>query len=342
MAPKVTVLMSVYNGEQYLSEAIESILHQTFSDFEFIIVDDGSVDSTWDLLTLYRAQDSRIVLLRNEENLGIPRSTNKGLTRARGKYIARTDADDVSLPERLARQVSFLEEHPDVGVLGGAVQIIDGAGNASDIWRFPAEHGVLRWRLCFGNPIMHSTVMMRREVVNRVNGYDVEMEVALDYDLWRRLSSVTRLANLQDVLLCLRRHEDSLTSKRFPQQRDNSIKISQVGIAEILGQDVPLEVVQRLWAQQFETSSGLLQVARLIYRLCQATVTHSALSTDEKRAIRRDAANRLFRLARPRIRDARVWEVFGLACRLDPSLVVRVARGLPHRIVRRWVSSRPR
>ncbi len=339
MTPRVSVVMSVYNGEQYLGEAIESILHQTFSDFELIIVDDGSVDGTWGLLTTCAAQDRRIVLIRSAENMGIPRSTNKGLTRARGKYIARTDADDVSLPERLARQVSFLEEHLDVGVLGGAVQIIDGDGNASDIWRFPSEHGVLKWRLCFGSPIMHSTAMMRREVLNRVNGYDVEMEVALDYDLWRRLSLVTRLANLQDVLVWLRTHEDSVTSKHLVQQRNNSIKISQLAIAGILSEDVPLDVVQRLWAQDFESASEVLQVARLIYRLCQATIAASALSPAERRMIRSDAANRLFRLASPRMRQARVWEVVGLACRVDPSLVVRVATRIFHRMIRGPVPS---
>jgi hypothetical protein len=252
---------------------------------------------------------------------------------ASGEFVARQDADDVSLLERLAQQVNFLEEHPEVGVVGAAVQIIDGGGNASDIWRFPAEHGVLKWRLCFGNPIMHSSVMMRRAVVNRVNGYGVEMAFAMDYDLWRRLSLVTRLANLRDVLLFLRRHEDSVTSRHLVEQRNNSIRISQLAIAETLGEDVPLEVVQRLWAQEFETSNELLQIARLIYRLCQATVSDRALPSGERRTIRTDAAKRLFGLARPRIRDVRVWEVFGLACLLDPPLAGRKGVWQFHRII---------
>lgn len=340
MAPKVSVVMSVYNGDKYLRESIESILGQTFRGFQFIIVDDGSTDGTATILDDYT--DSRIVRLHNPQCLGPYPSANRALAVASGEFVARQDSDDLSLPERLAQQVYFLEEHPEVGVVGAAVQIIDGGGNVSEICRFPAEHGVLKWRMCFGNPIVHSTVMMRREVVNRVNGYGVEMAFAMDYDLWRRLSLVTRLANLQDVLVCLRRHEDSITVKRFPQQRNNSINISQVAITETLGEDVPLEVVQRLWAPQFVTPSELLQIARLINALCQEITSDSTLSPAERRIIRKDAANRLFRLARPRIRDARVWEVFGLACRLDPSLLARAARSLPHRIVRRWVSSRPR
>lgn len=337
MAPKVSVVMSVYNGGEYLREAIESILHQTFKDFEFVIVDDGSTDSTCKILTTYR--DERMTLVRNQENLGLARSLNRGLEIARGEYVARQDADDVSLPERLAQQLEFLEEHPEVGVVGGAVQIIDGGGNASDIWRFPGEHGVLKWRLCFGNPIMHSTVMMRREIVNRVNGYDVEMEVAMDYDLWRRLSSVTRLANLQDVLVWLRRHEDSVTSKHFVQQRNNSIKISRLAMAGILSEDVPLDVVQLLWSQEFRSGNELLEVAGLVHRLCEATIADRALSPAERHMIRRDAASRLFCLARPRIQDARVWQVLGLACRLDPSLVARVAMSIFHRMIREPVPS---
>jgi len=332
MNPKVSLVMSVYDGEEHLNEAIESILHQTFTDFEFIIVDDGSTDSTWKILTTYH--DPRITLVRNQENQGLARSLNRGLEISRGEYIARQDADDVSLPERLARQVSFLEEHADVGVLGSAVQIIDGSGNPSETWRFPSEHGALKWRLCFGNPIMHSTVMMRREVVNGVNGYDAEMEVATDYDLWRRLSSVTRLANLQDVLLCLRRHEGSITTRRFPEQRNNSIKISRLAMAGILSEDVALDVVQLLWSQEFRSANEILQVAGVIHRLCEATIADRSLLPTESKMIRRDAANRLFRLARPRMQDARVWQVLGLACRLDPSLVARVAMSIFHRMIR--------
>jgi glycosyltransferase involved in cell wall biosynthesis len=331
MAPKATVVMSVHNGDKYLRESVESILNQTFADFEFIIVDDGSTDGTATILDGYT--DSRIVRLHNPQCLGPYPSANRALAVASGEFVARQDADDVSLPERLAQQVNFLEEHPEVGVVGAAVQIIDGSGNASETWRFPSEHGVLKWDLCFGNPIMHSTVMMSREVVNGVNGYDIEMEVAMDYDLWRRLSRVTRLANLRDVLLFLRRHEDSVTSRHLVEQRNNSIRISQLAIAETLGEDVPLEVVQRLWAQEFETSNELLQIARLIYRLCQATVSDRALPSGERRTIRTDAAKRLFGLARPRIRDVRVWEVFGLACLLDPPLAGRKGVWQFHRII---------
>jgi hypothetical protein len=337
--PEVSVLMSAYNGEKYLREAMDSILNQTFRDFEFIIVDDGSTDGTWQILTTYACRDPRIALIRNEGNIGLACSLNRGLALARGKYIARMDADDVSLPERLVRQVNFLDAHPEIGVLGCGVQVIDGCGNGSHIWRFPAECGSLRWCLLFYNPIVHPTVMMRREAVDRAGGYSADMLTAQDYDLWRRLSRVTRLSNLQDVLLFLRKHEDSITSVHLAQQLENWVRISQLMMSGVLGEDVPIELAQHLWSQEFETPKDVLRAARLIYRLCRASVADSELSTAEKRTIRRDAASRLLALARPRIRDVRLWEVIGLACRLDPLLVGREAAGLLRRAARRRLLS---
>lgn len=329
---RVSVLMPVYNGATYLREALDSILRQTFRDFEFIIINDGSTDRSAEIVRSY--DDPRLRYFENEQNIGLIRSLNRGLALARSPYIARMDADDISLPERLAKQVEFLDAHPEVGVLGCAVQVTDGCGNPSHVWRFPAEHGFLRWCLCFYNPIPHPTVMMRREVVDQVGEYSSDMIHAEDYDLWRRLSWVTRLSNLQDVLLYLRKHEAGVTNRHLAQQRKNSIRISQLMMSEVLGEDVPMNLVQCLWSQEFETLNDVRQVAKLIYRLCQASVADSALSTAEKRMIRRDAANRLFRLARPRIRDMHMWEVLGLVCRLDPLLAGRAVIGPIRRIVR--------
>jgi len=329
--PLVSVLMPVYNGEPYLREAVESILNQTFTDFEFIIIDDGSTDSTWEILIEHN--DPRIRLVRNKANIGLIRSLNKGLGLARGEYIARMDADDVSFPERLAQQVSSLDGHPEVGVLGCGVQVIDGCGNPSHIRRFPAEHGVIKWCLCFDDPIAHPTVMMRREVVVRAGGYNADMVHAEDYDLWRRLSWTTCLSNLPEVLLHLRRHEACITRAHRAKQLENSIRISQLIMSEVLGEDVPVQVVQRLWSREFEKVNDVRRAANLVYRLCQASVADGALSPAEKRMIRRDAARRLFGLARQQTRDGRAWEVLGPACRLDPWVIGRAAAGRLRRIV---------
>jgi len=331
--PRVSVLMPVYNGERYLREAVESILDQTFTDFEFVIVDDGSTDNTWQILQSYAANEPRIVLVRNETNVGVARSLNKGLELARGEYVARMDADDVSLPGRLTAQVAFLDEHPEVGVLGCAVQVIDGCGNPSRIRRFPAEHGVIKWCLCFDDPIAHPTVMMRREVVGRVGGYSTDLLTAEDYDLWRRLNQVTRLSNLPEMLLYLRRHEACVTRAHRAKQLENSIKISHLRMSEALKEDVPVQVVQRLWSKEFEGLDHVRQAANLVYRLCQASIADSTLSPAEKRMIRRDAARRLFGLACQQTHDGRAWEVLGLACRLAPLIIGRAVAGRLRRIV---------
>lgn len=336
--PRVSVVMAVYNGERFLRQAIDSILSQTYTDFEFIVVNDGSTDSTCDILASYQQVDQRLRPY-DQENRGLIASLNTGCGLAQGKYIARMDADDISLPERLVRQVRHADAHPEIGVLGTWVEYIDECGAPRGTWRMPTSPGVVAWYLLFGNCLAHPSVLMRRDVIGQMGCYCPEALYAEDYDLWRRLRSVTHLANLPDVLLCLRRHGDSVSSTHLAAQRDSSIKISQIAITETLGEDVPLQLVQRLWAQQFQTPSELLQIARLIYALSQESVSDSALSPAERRIIRSDAANRLLRLARPRIRDARVWVVIGLACRLDPSLVARVAMSIFHRMIREPVAS---
>jgi hypothetical protein len=331
-APVVTVLMPVFNGEKYLAEAIESILNQSFVDFEFLIINDGSTDGTAVILADYEQRDERIRVY-HQENQGIVASLNRGLGLAKGKYVARMDADDVSLPERLAKQVVFMEAHPDVGVLGTWVQITYGSGRTSDTWQLPTQHGMLRWSLSFTCPIMHPTVMMRREVVERADGYGSDMVHAEDYDLWRRLSEATRLSNLPDVLLRLRLHEENVSRVYASEQRRNSIRISSLMISRVLGEDAPDGIVQRLWDQEPRTASDVVAVAALVYRLCQATLSKVELSTEEKRAIRRDAAMRLYGLSRPWVKNVGVWGVLTRACYLDPLLVLRLAKRRLRRVL---------
>jgi len=316
--------MPVYNGERFLREAVDSILSQTFTDFEFIIIDDGSTDDTADILRLYAQQDKRI-RLHHQTNQGIVAALNTGLGMARGKYLARMDADDISLPGRFAAQVDFLEAHPDVGALGCSVQVMDRESVLSSIWRVPTEHGVLKWQTCFSCPLMHPTVMMRREVVERVGGYDPGMEHAEDYDLWRRLSGVTRLANLDDVLLHLRKHGGNVSATRSSEQRANSIRISALMIANILGEEPPAAVVQSLWERRFDKASDARAGAELVYRLYQAIAASGDLSSREKRSVRRDAAARMWNIGRPWAKDVRVWGVLARACSLDPLIPLRLA-----------------
>lgn len=208
--PKVSVLMTVYNGARYLREAVESILNQTFTDFEFIIVDDGSTDETPAILDGYH--DPRIVRLCNGRNLGLMRSLNRGLEVARGVYIARQDADDCSYLIRLEHQVAFLDAHPEVGLLGSAYDVMDAQGQVVDRVAPPTDNVTLQRMLVRHNRFCHGSIMMRRNLLEQVGGY-WEMPAVEDYELYLRVAERTLLANLVEPLYAWRRHGDSNTAK---------------------------------------------------------------------------------------------------------------------------------
>ena len=206
--------MAVYNGEKYLRHAIDSLLAQTFTDFEFIIVDDGSTDATSQIIQGY--DDERIRFIQNEENIGLTRSLNKGLALAGGEYIARMDGDDVSLPDRLAKQVAFMEANHEVGACGTWARDIDQAGKV--IRNREALTGddldSFYWRV---SPLIHPTVMFRF-TPSLGPWYDETVPVAQDYDLWLRIRAEQRLSNLPEYLLLYRVHEESITAAKAERQ----------------------------------------------------------------------------------------------------------------------------
>lgn len=187
-SPKVSVVMSVYNESRYISVAIKSILNQTFNDFEFLIIDDGSSDKTPEIIEHYAEKDDRIRYIINETNKGLPASLNKGVEAANGEYIARMDADDKSLPKRFERQVEFLETNPDVHVVGCNVHIIGRNGEYLGDRKFPHKGRDPETLQKQGAQIVHPSVMMRRTSVQTVNGYRPAFKHAQDVDLWVRMA----------------------------------------------------------------------------------------------------------------------------------------------------------
>jgi glycosyltransferase involved in cell wall biosynthesis len=207
--PVVTVLLPLYNGAHYVREAVESILRQTWKDFELLIIDDGSTDTGPEIVTAMR--DERIILLRNPSNMGVAATLNRGLDVARGHYIARMDADDISLPDRLERQIRFMDEHPDVGISGGWVRLF-GGGELPYTCRVPScNHEVAAYCL-FENPLWHMAVIMRKDALN-THGlrYNPDFSRSEDYDLWIRAGHNFLLANLARVLVRVRRTQGSAT-----------------------------------------------------------------------------------------------------------------------------------
>ena len=214
--PKISIIMGVYNGQKFLRQAIYSILNQTFRNFEFIIIDDASTDETETILDEYSEKDERIRVIRNPQNIGLTRSLNKSLEFARGRYIARMDADDISLPERLDRQLAFMENNKDVGVLGTGIKIIDATGEVIKTPKLPKGNftNYLRKK----NLFVHGTLMFRKDSLDMVSGYNQEMKLAQDYELLLRLSEKVRIFCLPECLYLLRRHKQSISfAKCFTQ-----------------------------------------------------------------------------------------------------------------------------
>jgi len=257
--PLVSVVMAVYNGQPYVKEAAQSILVQTFEDFEFIIINDGSTDGSKEVLEQFAAQANRVRLV-HQENRGLTASLNRGLNMARGKYVARMDADDISHPERFDRQVDFLESNPEIGVLGTQIKRVDADGNLHGEWILPTDPGVVGWHTLFSTCLCHPTVMMRRSLLDDLNGYAEWAKQAQDYELWTRAVRETRLANLPDTLHQLRRHENSVTAKKRDQQLRVCRKAAATLHEALLGEKVKEDFVYFLAWMHHESIEEALEV----------------------------------------------------------------------------------
>ena len=217
--PTVSVCMPVYNADPYIRDATESILRQTFTDFEFIIIDDGSSDDSRQILEELARRDARIRLV-SRPNTGYTIALNEALSMARGHYLARMDADDVSMPDRFEKQVDYLRSHPDCVLVGSRIMTIDPFGSPLYEPNHKLSHEDIESQLLAGVgwAIVHPVSMMVREHVTALNGYRVEMEPSEDLDLFLRLAERGRIANLPQVLLHYRQHVKSVNHTRYTEQ----------------------------------------------------------------------------------------------------------------------------
>lgn len=247
MQPKVSVLMPVYNGEVYLEETITSILNQSFADFEFIIIDDSSKDNTWEILIEYAKRDQRIKLYKNKENLGLIKSLNKGLTLAEGDFVARQDADDISLEKRFEKQVEILSNKEKVVLVSCNIEIIDANGSILRQLRRSCESELVPWYLIFHNRIAgHSQVMFRRKQILDLDGYSEVNLYSEDYELWSRLVDIGSVEIIPEALLQRRIHTTSLCATRGNAQLQWSLIQSQFNIKQLIGKEIDLEEVKHL------------------------------------------------------------------------------------------------
>ena len=213
--PAVSVVMSVWNGERYLPQAVESILEQSFRDFEFIIIDDGSTDGSLRILKGFAARDKRIRLV-TRENRGLTISLNESIALAGGEFIARMDADDISLPARFAGQVAYLREHPDCVIVGAEVMLMDQDGDSLCLRGHPQSHDLIDRACLLGrvDALTHPVVMMRKSALEKIGGYNAAIKLE-DLDLFLRLCEVGKAHNLPQVYLRYRQHLQSVNSKVF-------------------------------------------------------------------------------------------------------------------------------
>lgn len=316
--PTVSVIMVAYNAERFVREAIESILNQTYTDFELLIVDDASTDGSPAIFQEYERQDPRVRIYTQPHNSGIANARNIGLQLARGKYIAVMDADDVSLPKRLYKQVTYLESHPETGVLGACAWVVDENGKCQGSFDYPLTSNLIYWSLFFYDPIINPVVMFRTELARAVGGYRIEYSSLEDYDLWSRLSAITRIENLPDRLLLLRRHGNNITTKKRQFILEKSATISREMFQRLLGVQLPITTIELAWEPRKISDSELTLLASSILALRDHFFSQIPLTPIEKSIIRRETALHLLRLVRNSISIQSALSMLYKAISSDP------------------------
>ena len=308
-APLVSVIMPVYNGELYLAEAIESILTQTFTDFEFLIVDDGSRDASAAIIRDYARRDSRIRFLQHERNLGPGAAQNTGFAVATGTYIANMDSDDISLPRRLEKQVRFLENHPQIGALGVCAQAKneDLTVELFDL-NVPQAHALIAFNLFHGASFVGATVVVRKKYMNLVGGYTNDRRLPNDLDLSCRLLRQTsiRFANLPERLYLYRRHKRAIGVAATGEQSAGERSVRS-GLVRQLWGEAPPGVIDRFQRLRYQRKINWLdrRAAKSdMRRLIDALIAHNCVEPEDKPMLIA-AMNRRLEEASPR-----VWQKF--------------------------------
>jgi glycosyltransferase involved in cell wall biosynthesis len=221
--PKISVVMPVHNGEKYLGISVESILSQSFKNYEFIIVDDGSIDNSSKIVENYKQKDKRIIVVHNTKNIGTTKSLNIGLSVAKGKYIVRMDVDDWSYPDRLQKQYDYMEKHSDVGVSGGTIEVCDKNLNKLNVREYPLIDRNIRDIIFRYSPFAHSATIWNKEIMKRVGNYNENLPLSQDCELYFKIGKLAKFGNLKDKLIKLRMHQNSSSASKSLLQEQYAI-----------------------------------------------------------------------------------------------------------------------
>jgi glycosyltransferase involved in cell wall biosynthesis len=241
-SPSVSVLFPVYNGAPYLEDAINSILNQTYEDFEIIIIDDGSTDNSSSIIQQFK--DTRIRFYA-QKNQGLASTLNRAIKLSRGKYLARQDQDDLSFPKRLQKQVEFLESHPNHGLVGTWAEIWKGSNKTEKAHKHPTDNMILRFDMLFDNPFVHSSVMLRKTVFDKVGLYSTDKcrQPPEDYELWSRIARQFEVANIPEILHIYREAPKSMSRNGINPFLEKVVNISAENLAFEAGIDVPNQMI---------------------------------------------------------------------------------------------------
>ncbi|HKR65916.1 MAG TPA: glycosyltransferase family 2 protein [Thermoanaerobaculia bacterium] len=265
---RVTVLMTVLDGARFVDEAIASVIGQDYEDFELLIVDDGSTDATPEILARWSSRDPRVRVIRNDRNLGISRASNVGLAEARGAYIARLDADDLCMPERLRAQVEVLDRESDVVLVSTNYEVIDERGRVIGKESRADPHDVLAFLMHFSNALGgHSQVMYRRDAVLALGAYSEEFEVCVDYDLWSRLVHAGRFVVLPMIGMRYRLHDGRVSVRKARLQRESSDRIAYRMLIALFGappRGDEFDALMWMWHGDPRWSGGAARAHRLL------------------------------------------------------------------------------
>jgi glycosyltransferase involved in cell wall biosynthesis len=288
--------MPVCDSEAYLREAIDSILSQTFTDFEFLIISEHSANAE-SMRIIESFRDRRIRHLKNARRLGLARSLNRGLKESKGEYIARMDADDVSMQGRLEIQLRFLDEHPDVGVVGSGSIIIDENGAVLSARSEPSSPSLTAWRLLLGDVVAHPSVMVRARIYRELGGYDPSALHAEDYELWIRATQKTGIVNLPDILIKLREHKTKVSQMHATIQRRNAAAISRRAIESLIGRKISSATHRFLYFHSSVGGKAAFDAAKTFHTMCFQYMERTDSSREDRKLIKNDAAHRSWTLA---------------------------------------------
>jgi glycosyltransferase involved in cell wall biosynthesis len=310
MAPRVTVLMPVFNGERFVDEAIESVLRQDFRDFELLVIDDASSDGTAERLDAWVRRDDRVVVHRNPVNRGAAGSANVGMRLARGQYLARQDADDLSLAGRLRREVATLDDDPSTVLVATDFLIIDEAGRVIRTERRAQPPEVIEYLLHFTNALGgHSQVMMRTQALRDAGGYDETRRTGEDYELWTRLIRAGRIRILPFAGMAYRVHGAQATAQtRDDASRARAIEFSRTLLSGLLGREVTREETEAATTAGGRERRANARLADRVHREAFGSFTSRVSDPELRVALRRAIAERFGTTAALLLRHGRSGE----------------------------------